>query len=235
MKAEEVIAIREQFRRDGVVMLPDFFSAKELSAVNKVLDDILEKNPRSSHKGMHASYHRYDTDVHGLGGIATRHPEFKALYDNPRMVEVTEAAIGKFEDEFLLVQATWKGSGQAWHQDSKCDDPTRFNLNRLIYTRDVLPERGQIVVVPGSVHRGRVPPGGHQDPIPGEVALAPRAGTLVLMNSQCWHRVTFNQTEIARVSVNFRVRPAGCPAGATAVANFRNGTYDFATRETTPV
>lgn len=43
--------------------------------------------------------------------------------------------------------------GQAWHVDCPPQDPAVFNLNRLVYTEDILPEfGGEIVVVPGS-HR----------------------------------------------------------------------------------
>lgn len=66
----------------------------------------------------------------------------------------------------------------------------------------------------------------------GELALAPTAGTLVLMSTYCWHRVTLNRTPRPRVSVNYRVRPQGTPEGLTAVANFRNGVYDFRTAAT---
>jgi ectoine hydroxylase-related dioxygenase (phytanoyl-CoA dioxygenase family) len=142
--------------------------------------------------------------------------------------EATEAALGgEFIEEYLLVQVTRQGTGQAWHQDSS--DPKKFALNRLIYTRDIAPESGQIVVVPGSIHRGKIPAGGHQDPISGELAVAPTAGTLVLMSTYCWHRVTLNQLPVPRFSVNYRARPKDAPEGLTAVANFRNGVYDFRT------
>ena len=222
MKSDE---LAERFKRDGVVIIPDFFNADELAAMNAVIDTLLEK-PAVATKCSDFYVKNYQTEVDGLGVKASEHPAFTSFQSHARMKEATCAALGgAYVDEYLLVQCTRQGTGQAWHQDSS--DPVNFVLNRLIYTRDIAPENGQIVVVPGSIHRGRIPPGGHQDPIPGEVALAPKAGTLVLMSTYCWHRVTINTTATPRVSVNYRVRPQSAPEGLTAVAHFRNGTYDF--------
>ena len=72
--------------------------------------------------------------------------------------------------------------GQAWHQDCPPDNPSRFNLNRLFYLQDTEIDDGAVVVVPGSHRAGRISPGLPQEPIPGEVVLTPRAGTLVLLH-----------------------------------------------------
>jgi hypothetical protein len=223
--------LQARFKQDGVVIIPDFFKADELAEMNAVIDTLL-KIPKAASKCSDFYVKNYQTEVDGLGVKASEHPAFTSFQSHPRMKEATVAALGgEFIDEYLLVQVTRQGTGQAWHQDSS--DPVNFVLNRLIYTRDIAPENGQIVVVPGSIHRGRIPSGGHQDSIPGEVALAPKAGTLVLMSTYCWHRVTLNTTATPRVSVNYRVRPKSAPEGLTALPNFRNGTYDFRTR--TPV
>jgi ectoine hydroxylase-related dioxygenase (phytanoyl-CoA dioxygenase family) len=64
--------------------------------------------------------------------------------------------------------------------------------------------------------------------MPGEVHVAPAAGTLVFLKSRCYHRVTVNRSNIPRFSVNFRVRPAGAPAGLTRIGVYRTGKWDFA-------
>ena len=221
--------MRETFARDGVLILPDFYSPRELAGMNAVIDELLAEPVETGTRQPSFYAQNYQTDVQGLGVEAAKRPAFIDFRSNARLNELTKSALGsEFIDEYLLVQCTRAGTGQAWHQDSS--DPVNFVLNRLIYTRDIAPEMGQIVVVPGSIHRGRLPKGGHQESLPGEVAIAPRAGTVVLMSTYCWHRVTINTTKTPRVSVNYRVRPEGAPAELTAVANFRNGQFDFRTK-----
>jgi ectoine hydroxylase-related dioxygenase (phytanoyl-CoA dioxygenase family) len=119
------------------------------------------------------------------------------------------------------------GRGQAWHQDCPSGESTGFNLNRLIYPEDVTLEDGGIVAVPGSHKLGRIPPGGHQDPMSGEVLLTPAAGTLILLHGHVYHRVTPNLNQRPRLSVNFRAFPVGVSADVTCVGVYRNGTVNF--------
>ena len=102
-----------------------------------------------------------------------------------------------------------------------------FNLNRLFYTDDVSLADGAIVFVPGSHLTGRIPPGGHQDPLPGERVLEPRAGTLVLLHGHCYHRVTPNLNQKPRTSINLRSFPSGTPTTVTCVGVYRNGEVNF--------
>ena len=122
-------------------------------------------------------------------------------------------------------------SGQAWHQDCPPDDPQQFNLNRLVYTRDISDEiGGQTVVVPGSHRAGELPvgdPTGHFD---GEVVLRPKKGTLVLLHGHTWHRVLPIKGRY-RFSTNYRAAPAGVPDDVTDVCVYRNMRYQFSTSE----
>ena len=143
--------------------------------------------------------------------------------------DATEAVLGcgYTAPGSLVMYYVVGGQGQAWHQDCLADDTTAFNLNRLIYTDDITVEHGAIVVVPGSHKLGRIPPGGHQDPMEGEVVLAPSAGTLIFLNGQVFHRVTPNLNPKPRVSTNFRAFPAGIPSSVTCIGVYRNGAVNF--------
>jgi hypothetical protein len=74
---------------------------------------------------------------------------------------------------------------------------------------------------------GRIPPGGHQEPIAGERALEPRAGTLVLLHGHVYHRVTPNLNQKPRTSINFRAYPAGTTTAVTCIGVYRNGDVNF--------
>ena len=103
----------------------------------------------------------------------------------------------------------------------------QFNLNRLFYLQDTEVDDGAVVVVPGSHRMGRISPGAPQAPIPGEVMLTPRAGTLVLLHGHIYHRVTPNVSLRPRVSVNLRAYPADVPREITRIGLYRNAAYDF--------
>lgn len=122
---------------------------------------------------------------------------------------------------------TSRGCGQARHQDSWSDDPALFVLNRIVFTRDYDAAQGQLLVVTGSHRRGDLPAGEPYEPLPGQVALTPRANCAVFLHTRTFHCVSKNATERPRIQFNRRVVPHGVPTDLTARARFRNGTWDF--------
>ena len=168
---------------------------------------------------------------------------FVAMLAHPLLNAATSAVLGAgwvASPGCLVMKSAPGGIGQSWHQDCPVTDRMTadqhhlFNLNRLIYPRDIRAEDGAVVVVPGSQRRGTIPTGeareSAQETLPGEVSLTPRAGTLVLLHGWTWHRVTGNRSGRDRTSINFRAYPQGCPAdGPTRYGVYRNGTADHAT------
>jgi ectoine hydroxylase len=206
---ESLDKIKKDFLRDGAVILPGFFAPEELRDANAQLDRYAnEPVVARSSEFQQMTY----TDTQAWAPVETGISCMAVLRDHPRLRQITEAVIGKsYEDDPSLVMLTRKGKAQAWHQDTSSDKPDEFILNRLIYCRDTPRAAGALVFVPGSHRRGDIPPGGPQDPIAGEVAIEPRAGTVALVSSRCFHRVTPNETTLPRFSINFRVRRATAP------------------------
>ena len=225
--------LRAAFDRDGALVIEGFYTAAELVAVNAALDELLAAPPATIDQLRPGHWQQFETNPQQLGEQAAQHPAFLALGAEARLAAGTAAVVGDgYSASSLLVMVTPHGTGQAWHQDTPHDlGPLDFNANRLIYPRDVDPRSGQVVFVPGSHRLGRIPPGDNQGPIPGEQCLAPAAGTLVLRCSRTFHRVTVNETHAPRVSINYRVRPAGAPAQMDAIGVFRNAAYDFRTQQ----
>lgn len=236
MESIEPAALRElkkSFERDGVLVLENFFSPGELEDVRTSIARMLLAPRKTANADRPAYWKRFETNPIPLGPEAEKDTAFIHLKQNRKMFLLTEALLGKgFQENNLLVMATPKGIGQAWHQDCP-PDPTQKNytVNRLIYPSEVSPSSGSVVFVPGSHQKGAIPPGGNQDSMVGEVRLSPRAGTLVILHSCTYHRVTLNQTDEPRVSINFRVTPKGSVRNPDSVAFFRNGTYDFRKNE----
>ena len=174
---------------------------------------------------------QFECDVISWGPCAEGVESFLALRDSPALAEATRACIGDgfAGDASMVMWAAPGGRGQSWHQDCPPQQSGQFNLNRLFYTETVALEDGAIVVVPGSHRHGLIPPGGHQDPLPGEVVLTPTAGTLVLLHGHVYHRVTPNLSGKPRISVNFRAFAKGVSPDVCEIGVYRNGAINFRT------
>ena len=218
----------ERFAADGVLVLPGLIPEADLAAIRASVDRQLRTPPPSINHSRPPGWEAYGTDPVQLGELLAGDPALGALASHPTLARATRDALGPVDDEETLVQVTSGGTGQAWHQDTLPGPEGWQVVNRLVYACEVSAGMGAVVVVPGSHRRGRLPPGGHQEPIPGQLALTPSAGTVVLLSTLCWHRVTPNRSDRPRYSINFRVRPPGVPAGLVKRAVFRNGDYDFA-------
>ena len=223
--------LRQRFDRDGVVVLPDFLNESELVPIRHELDAYyapLAPRVETIHNGK-GELGKYACDVIAWHALRENNEVFQALASQSRLAEITEITLGGgfSASDGMAMYSIGGGRGQAWHQDCPPGDNQGFNLNRLFYTDDVSLDDGAIVVVPGSHRFGRIPPGGHQDPMEGELVLTPRAGTLVLLHGHVYHRVTPNLNMKPRVSVNFRAFPAGVSKDVNCIGVYRNGSVNF--------
>lgn len=227
--------LKDQFDKNGYVLLPGFFTDEELAGVDALVESYVKRaepllEAQARQRGN--TFDQFETNVAAFGEEAAREQAFRTLEKNERMDALTRLLIGDgYEKEGLLVMVTPRGHGQAWHRDCFDANPRHFVMNRLIYTRDVRPEQGALILVPGSQRLKTFPPGGLQEPIEGEVVIAPQKGTLAFVHTFLFHRVNPNETDLPRASINYRVRPRGAPQGLTSVGVFRTGKWDFRTEE----
>jgi hypothetical protein len=215
----------KNFWDDGALLLEGFFNPPELEGI---AGEIQQHYSIAQPVVKLENFDQFETRTDPWsprGGV------FEALARHPLLVEITKAVLGpQYADHSnCLVMQTRPGTGQAWHQDTPSNDPVKFILNRIVYFRDVTPEAGGILFVPGSHRKGRIPPGPNHEPLPGEVPLHPKAGTLVLLHSFTWHRVSVNRSDAPRWSANFRCRPSSCPEDYDGVGFYRNSAYNFRT------
>lgn len=163
---------------------------------------------------------------------ATAEP-FDELEAAAGLPELTEAILGGgWSALYSMVMFSRKGSvGQAWHQDCPPEDGARFNLNRLVYTRELsLDEGGQVVVVPGSHRAGVLPAGEPHEDLGNQVVINPGKGMLVILHGHTWHRVLPVNGD-CRFSINYRACPEGTPDNITDVCVYRNMRYRFSSAE----
>jgi hypothetical protein len=154
---------------------------------------------------------------------------FDRLEADEKLRKLTRAILGShWSPLYSMVMFSKKGtSGQAWHQDCPPNDSSKFNLNRLVYCRDLTEDiGGQTVVMPGSHRRGELPVGDPHETLEGQVVLSPCRGTLVLLHGHTWHRV-MPISGAYRYSTNYRACPKGTPTDITDICVYRNMRYSF--------
>lgn len=237
MNTTEASQIREQFLRKGFVVVPQFLDSNTLAGVNAEIHRhyaLKLAETAASPEGFNAdakadNFRQFECEVIPWDPCGENNAVFSELRQMRRLQELTTACLGPgwTAPESLVMLSIGGGKGQAWHQDSPPDNSQAFNLNRLLYTEDINAADGAVVIVPGSHLQGRIPAGGNQEPMSGELVLEPRAGTLVLLHGHVYHRVTPNCTGKPRLSVNFRAFPQGISAEVCRVGIYRNGAYDF--------
>ena len=220
------------FERDGVVVIEGFFDGEVMDRLDAAI---------AEHFGDRPDY-RHDRDFVDGAGVEVvpwfpvrddGRSEFDVIEDDERVQRLTEAVLGpEWYSQYCMAMFSRAGSaGQAWHQDSPPEDPDVFNLNRLVYTRDIDPAAGgSLFVVPGSHRSGPLPTGDPHEPLPGEIEVAPTRGTLAVVHGHCWHRVGAVHRG-SRFSLNYRAAPVGTPEDITDVCVYRNMRYQFSTSE----
>ena len=218
-----------------MLVFPNFFSREDMAALRGCVEALLEDMPKSHGNagdetipqqlddpwrrgrvgGAAGLYtQKFDTEMIRLDGPVTkRYPDvIEKIENSPKLRALTQALIGpNFSNLENMCSAYLRGMGHAWHQDTGTDEDlaTQMMLNRLIYFQDHSPAKGGLFFVPGSIHLGHLTqlPGAHHGPLPGEVQLIPSAGTLVMLHSRCYHRVSHNTTDEPRLMFNLRAKP----------------------------
>lgn len=221
--------LREQFRTEGYLVLHDFFETRLMDTLDLCIRRHFGPDPAFCHDPGFLEQSRAEVIPWFPQQEGDRH--FDAVDDHPGLRALTTSILGKqWQTLYCMVMYSKKGTcGQAWHQDCPPENPQAFNLNRLVYTRDITAEiGGETVVVPGSHRQGLLPAGDPLGAFPGQVVLRPRRGTLVLLHGHTWHRVLPIRGQY-RFSANYRAAPHGHTPDITDVCVYRNMRYRFST------
>jgi len=230
------LQLKKDFWQNGYLVLHDFFVPKLMNHPDAAIRQHFGDNPEFWHEEEFLSKAKTEVipwfpqnpDLQGYSKEQAM--PFDLLERDERLIRLTEAILGpNWSTLYSMVMYSKQGSsGQAWHQDCPPDDPEKFNMNRLVYTRDLCSDiGGQTVIVPGSHRKGEIPAGEPHEDLEGQVVLSPRKGTLVLLHGHTWHRV-LPITGAFRFSTNYRVCPQGTPADITDICVYRNMRYCFA-------
>ena len=223
--------LADEFWQNGFLYFEKFFDDK----VIEHLDQLIE-----NHFGDHPDY-RHDEEFikRSQAEIVPWFPkregvnDFDVIENHPDMVNLTQAILGDgWYHQYTMSMFSQQGTkGQPWHQDCPPENTQHFNLNRLMYTRDITAEiGGQTVFVPGSHKRGVIPVGDPDEDMPDQKTLDIKKGSLLILHGQVWHRV-LPVVGNKRFSTNLRAAPVGTPSDVTDIGVYRNMRYRFSTGE----
>jgi ectoine hydroxylase len=229
--------LSKRFWHDGYLVLEDFFEPELMDRIDSNIRGHFGDNPEFWHEKEFLS--KSKTEVIPWFPQNPDLPDysekmaapFDTIEQDQRLGALTASLLGGgWNPLYSMVMYSKKGTvGQAWHQDCPPDDGEQFNMNRLVYTREISDDiGGQTVVMPGSHRMGELPAGEPHEDLDGQVVLKPRRGTLVLLHGHTWHRV-LPITGAFRFSTNYRACPAGTPTDITDICVYRNMRYCFST------
>jgi len=229
--------LAEKFWQNGFLVCADFFDENLMARLDRNIQQYFGDDPGFRHekefleksKTEVIPWFPQNSELEDFSTSLAR--PFDQLESDARLQQLTQALLGEgWGSLYSMVMFSKRGSsGQAWHQDCPPENPARFNLNRLIYTRDLNDHAGgQTLVVPGSHRMGVLPTGNPTEDLDEQVILRPRRGMLILLHGHTWHRVLPMSTGV-RYSTNFRACPEGTPANITDISVYRNMRYQFST------
>lgn len=221
--------LAERFWDEGYLVLDGFFDADLMDELDGLIVGHFGANPDFWHTEEFLD--KSKTEVIPWFPQNDGPSAFDAIDELEPLAALTHEVLGAdWKALYCMAMFSKQGTvGQAWHQDCSPDTSDKFNLNRLVYTRDIDAETGgQTVVVPGTHRRGELPPGDPWADIEGQVVLEPQKGTLVLLHGHTWHRV-LPVTGSFRFSTNYRAMPEGAPDDITDICVYRNMRYSFST------
>jgi ectoine hydroxylase-related dioxygenase (phytanoyl-CoA dioxygenase family) len=155
-------AQRAAYDRDGVIVVPDVFSAAEIAELRAVTDEFERNSARVS-----ANDEIYDLeDTHSAAQPRVRrikaphlqHPAYKRASRNAKIVAILKDLWGsvRFDTGKLNMKSAGYGAPVEWHQDWAFYPHTNDDLAAVgIMLDDVDLDNGPMLVVPGS-HKGPI-------------------------------------------------------------------------------
>ncbi len=221
--------LADEFWEEGYLVVDDFFDVALMDELDGLVVNHFGDNPDFWHTEEFLD--KSKTEVIPWFPQNDGPSAFDAIDKLESLESLTQAILDEdWKALYCMTMFSKQGTvGQAWHQDCSPDVSEKFNMNRLVYTRDInAATGGQTVVVPGTHQRGELPPGDPWAEIEGQVVLEPQKGTLVLLHGHTWHRV-LPVTGRFRFSTNYRAMPEGTPEDITDVCVYRNMRYCFST------
>ena len=186
----------EQLEKEGYLVREGLFQGEVLCALQSALDrlennerDRFKNDPSQERSWGHIPRHLMDKD-----------PVFLDLLKCPPILSVARAMMGPLVRlRGLSARISYPGPvlhETPWHQHLRVVSnplPPWFSrphaLDALIYLDDLNDQTGAVEIVPGSHNwLDREPPNGHDESVDGALKVCVKAGGVVMIHSNLWHR-----------------------------------------------
>ncbi len=202
---------REQFDRDGYILVEDALTAEQIETYTRAIDRIYAQRATGKEDSL---------DIPGrlqISDFLTLDPAFIELIDNPRVFPKVWGILGwnlfLYHTHFQVTPPVTeaerpRGRTFVWHQDSpgitrdtlELEVPPRLSLKVFYHLTDVSePGKGNLGVIPGSHLKRHVesPRDGMGQP-DGAIEILARPGAALYFDRRLWHAATPNYSKDIR-------------------------------------
>jgi ectoine hydroxylase-related dioxygenase (phytanoyl-CoA dioxygenase family) len=113
---------KENFTKEGFLIVPDFLTTDELETVREICDNSIQQvEEEMKKKNIKEDRINVLGKKYFIKDVRNKHPEMKKIIFSEKTAEVCKATIGEtayLHNEQFVVKMTDKSSSFAWHQDS---------------------------------------------------------------------------------------------------------------------
>jgi ectoine hydroxylase-related dioxygenase (phytanoyl-CoA dioxygenase family) len=181
---------------NGYLPLENILSPDQAADMRRRYDELVEQEGEDAGKEVHQ-----EEGTHRLADLVNKGEIFEICMTHPRVLAAMKHVLGSyFKLSSLNGRAALPGQGlQGMHADwSTAVEPgDYFVCNSVWLLSDFSFENGATRVLPGSHKSRQHPRDALEDPkapVPGEVVLTGKAGTVVIFNAHTWHGGTLNRS-----------------------------------------
>jgi len=181
---------------NGYLPLENILSPDQAADMRRRYDELVEQEGEDAGKEVHQ-----EEGTHRLADLVNKGEIFEICMTHPRVLAAMKHVLGSyFKLSSLNGRAALPGQGlQGMHADwSTAVEPgDYFVCNSVWLLSDFSFENGATRVLPGSHKSRQHPRDALEDPkapVPGDVVLTGKAGTVVIFNAHTWHGGTLNRS-----------------------------------------
>jgi hypothetical protein len=197
--------LKEQFERDGCLVIPDFLTSEEVEAALAdayAIAEVIEPTHGAEERDFFGVFSFRANNARVL-----ERPGLAAIQNKPELGEMARLLVGEAAaptSQLIQIYMPHAGHKQAWHTDSDPGDAPFLYVTFVTYLQEQTLATGCTRVVPGS-HRTpiekRLP---DHDDLPGQLAVEGPAGTLCVFGSNTWHSGAENHSDQPRFVLALR-------------------------------
>lgn len=190
--------------KEGYLPLHNILSPEQVTALRTRYDELVEEEGEDAGKEVHQ-----EAGTNRLADLVNKGQMFEVCFTHPRVLAAIKHVLGtSFKLSSLNGRAALPNQGlQGIHADwgTAVEPGDYYVCNSIWLLNDFSPENGATRVVPGS-HLSRQHPRDVLDdptaPVPNELIITEKAGTVVIFNAHTWHGGTLNRSTAPRYGLH---------------------------------